>query len=147
MFFVACRRLQFPCHWRTEIPCWKTCAAAELISTIAHYLPGLALKSILDNWTELTQPCPTHIVANSQSASRLDRGATSAPVNQLLNISITVATIETPEAYERWGLSDHCPLSYCFMPRSVISSGPRPISKHICKDPASLATLQLLLMM
>ena len=60
------------------------------------------------------QPFPTHIISNSDSGSRLDRGFTSAPVNQILNIDIHVATIGAPDGYEAAGLSDHCPVSYCF---------------------------------
>ena len=52
------------------------------------------------------QPFPM-IISISDSGSRLDRGFTFAPVNQILNVDLYVAPIGTPEGYEAAGLSDH----------------------------------------
>ena len=110
--------------------------AANLSRPLPSYSHAKHWKTILDNWTELAQPFPTHIISNSESASRLDRGFTSAPANQILNIDISVATIGTPEGYEASGQSDHCPVAYTFGIRDLKPGTSRPIARNICKDPS-----------
>jgi len=111
-------------------------AAANLSRPMPATAQPTHWKTILDNWTELAQPFPTHLTSNSFAGSRLDRGFTSAPANQILNLDISVSTVGTPEDYEASGLSDHCPTLYCFGIRMRKPSTTIPISRNICKDPS-----------
>ena len=92
-------------------------------------------KSFLSKWTELAQPFPTHFSSESCSSSRLDRGWSSSPVNQILNFRVSSSTVGTPEEFESARLSDHCPVAYCFSPWLPTGGTSFSIPRKVCMDP------------
>ena len=88
-------------------------------------------ESILDKWTELAQPLPTHFSAKSLSCARLDRAFYAGPASRLLNLQVHSEVIGTPEGFAAKGLSEHAPLALGF--GSCRQSKRLSVPKHICR--------------
>jgi hypothetical protein len=91
-------------------------------------------RRILDNWTEIVQPLPTHFDFATKSCSRIDRSWIAGPSDMLVKLSVRAHVLGTPEEYYGGGSSDHAPyiVSFGFKPKKSCNNS---IPKFVCKHP------------
>ena len=91
---------------------------------------------ILEGWTEVIQPFPTHFDAKGNSCSRIDRAWVCGPSSLLIKLRVMSFVISSPEELFGEGLSDHAPLVLSFGKVVPSCNTSFAIPKHICKTPA-----------
>ena len=92
-------------------------------------------ESILDEWTEVIQPFPTHFNSRENSCSRIDRGWVACPSSLLTKMLNSSYVISSPEAFHASGLSDHAPMVIAFaaVPRQGFGDPPPNSSPNISR--------------
>ena len=91
-------------------------------------------RKILDNWTEISQPMPTHFDFATLSCSRIDRGWAFGPSDMLIKLNIRSHVVGTPEEYYGAGVSDHAPF-IVFLGFKIKSACTNSVPKFVCKHP------------
>ena len=121
----------------------RTFKAGVPPTTISSHRPeptyGVTLekkwKGMLDYWTEISQPFPTHYNPQNHSCNRIDRVWIPGPSSLLLRLSIVSHVIGSPEEYYGQGLSDHAPFTISFGRKTPASNSTPPLPKFVCKHP------------
>ena len=91
-------------------------------------------EKMLEDWTEISQPYPTHYDHKGHLCTRIDRGFIAYPSNFLIKLQCSSSVIGSPEDYFGDLISDHAPLLFSFGLKPRLCQGAQPIPRHICKS-------------
>ena len=92
-------------------------------------------KSILQNWTELVQPLPTHFNPQGPTLKRLDRAWVDMPAHLITKIQLRSEVLTPPEVLFAQHVSDHAPVSFRFGVKTFHNNAVQPIPKFVVAHP------------